>query len=488
MKKPHFFDQYHWVFIITLIFIIINAVLYANGWYYLSLLPAFIFIVFLALISLDKLLYLTVFLVPISFPLENYAPQLGFNIQLPTEPIIVTIFLLFFFRMIYEGRFDRAILLHPVSLAIYANLIWMLITSLTSSLPLVSFKFLISRMWFLVAFYFLATQLFSRRQGMQQYFWAFIPLMTVVICMAIVHLLKFGLFNQQVAHMAASPFFNDHTSYGATLAMLLPFAVVLAINRKYSVSFRVGSWLLVAFLAFALMLSYSRAAWVSIIVAVGVYLVMVLEIKFRTILIFVAVGGSLFYIYRTDIYLKLEQNRQDSSKDLAKHIQSISNIRTDVSNIERLNRWKSAFRMFEERPVLGWGPGTYMFNYGHFQLFRDKTPISTNKGNGGNAHSEYIGPLAESGVLGSLTFILILVTSLYTAVKIYTKSRNHYQIRLLIMGATLGLVTYYTHATLNNFLDTDKVSALFWGYTAMIVSLDVYHVRNQKINISEVPE
>ncbi len=488
MKKPHFFDQYHWVFIFTLIFIIINSVLYANGWYYLSLLPAFIFIVFLALISLDKLLYLTVFLIPISLPLENYMPQLGFNIQLPTDPIIVSIFLLFFFRMIYERRFDRAILLHPVSVAIYANLLWMFITSLTSSLPLVSFKFLISRLWFLVAFYFLATQLFSKREGIQKYFWAYIPLMTVVICIAIIHLSKFGLFNQQVAHRAASPFFNDHTSYGATLAMLLPFSVAFAFNRKYSASRRFGSWLLVAFLAFALMLSYSRAAWVSLIVASGVFLVIILEIKFRTILIFVAVCSSLFYIYRADIYLKLEQNRQDSSKDLAKHIQSISNIRTDVSNVERLNRWKSAFRMFVERPIFGWGPGTYMFNYAPFQSFHDKTPISTNRGNMGNAHSEYIGPLAESGVLGSLTFIMILVTTLYTAVKIYSKSQTHHHIRLLIMGATLGLVTYYTHATLNNFLDTDKVSVLFWGYTAMVVSLDVYHVRKQKVNKSEVQE
>jgi O-antigen ligase len=190
--------------------------------------------------------------------------------------------------------------------------------------------------------------------------------------------------------------------------------------------------------------------------------------------------GSVFYMYRSDIYLKLEQNRQDSSKDLAKHIQSISNIRTDVSNVERLNRWKSAFRMFKERPVLGWGPGTYMFKYAPFQLFHDKTSISTNRGNMGNAHSEYIGPLAESGVFGSLTFLMILVITLYTAVNLYSRSESDFHVRLLIIGSTLGLVTYYTHATLNNFLDTDKASALFWGYTAMIVALDVYHCGKSK--------
>jgi hypothetical protein len=32
-----------------------------------------------------------------------------------------------------------------------------------------------------------------------------------------------------------------------------------------------------------------------------------------------------------------------------------------------------------------------------------------------------------------------------------------------------------THGFLNNFLDTDKLSVPFWGFTAIIVALDVYH-------------
>jgi hypothetical protein len=41
----------------------------------------------------------------------------------------------------------------------------------------------------------------------------------------------------------------------------------------------------------------------------------------------------------------------------------------------------------------------------------------------------------------------------------------------------LGLITYYIHGILNNFLDTDKASAPFWGYTAIIVALDIYFCR-----------
>jgi hypothetical protein len=54
------------------------------------------------------------------------------------------------------------------------------------------------------------------------------------------------------------------------------------------------------------------------------------------------------------------------------------------------------------------------------------------------------------------------------------------------LAALAGLVTYYIHGLLNNFLDTDKISVPFWGFTAMIVAIDIIsrkkedtHVRNE---------
>jgi O-antigen ligase len=133
--------------------------------------------------------------------------------------------------------------------------------------------------------------------------------------------------------------------------------------------------------------------------------------------------------------------------------------------------------MFKEKPFWGWGPGTFMFQYAPYQLSSDKTSISTNMGNKGNSHSEYIGSLTESGIFGALSFILICIITLTTGIRLYARAKGHRQIQILALCACLGLITYYTHGFLNNFLDTDKASALFWGFTAMIVALDVYHVR-----------
>jgi O-antigen ligase len=172
--------------------------------------------------------------------------------------------------------------------------------------------------------------------------------------------------------------------------------------------------------------------------------------------------------------MKLEKNRQDSATDFNKHIQSISNISTDASNLERLNRWSSAMRMWKEKPIFGWGPGTYQFNYAPFQKADERTIISTNAGTMGNAHSEYIGPLSEEGIFGMLAMILILITVIYRSTVLYSTSTNR-EIKLLTLGILLGLITYFSHGVLNNFLDTDKLAVPFWAFIAMIVAMDVYH-------------
>jgi O-antigen ligase len=143
--------------------------------------------------------------------------------------------------------------------------------------------------------------------------------------------------------------------------------------------------------------------------------------------------------------------------------------------------------MFLDRPFVGWGPGTYMFQYAPYQLSTEKTAISTNAGDKGNAHSEYIGPLAESGVFGMLSFLVIIICVVYYAVTLYPRIQNK-EHRMYLMCMFLGLVTYLIHGILNNFLDTDKASAPFWGFIAAIVAIEVYHVETPKKQDEELLE
>ena len=131
---------------------------------------------------------------------------------------------------------------------------------------------------------------------------------------------------------------------------------------------------------------------------------------------------------------------------------------TDASNLERINRWSAALRMFEERPMFGFGPGTYKFYYAPYQHSSQLTIISTNFGNLGNAHSEYFGPLAEMGVLGLITFLIVIGITIYKFIILYYDTRS-LEMRIILMGTFLGFITYIVHGVLHLTGLNDKSDA-----------------------------
>jgi O-antigen ligase len=465
-------------YLLSALFILLNTyfVVLKNS-LIINALPFVFVIALMAVFSLDKLLFLVVFLTPLSLPLSELVQGLPIDMFLPTEPLLFGILLIFILKCTANKGFDNDILKHPVSMAIYFGLAWMLVTSLTSTMPVVSLKFLLSRIWFVVGFYLLAAKLFDNQKNIERYVWLYVLSLIVVICYTTYRHLGYGLWDKQAAHFVMDPFYNDHTAYGAAVAMYLPFLFGFSFTKIYSKGLRFFVRICLAIVFMALILSYARAAWLSMIAALGVWTIMRLRIKFRHLAItFLATVGTLF-VFQHQILMYLERNTTESSANLMEHVSSMSNISSDASNLERLNRWSCAIRMFKDKPVFGYGPGTYMFQYAPYQLTADRTIISTNSANGGNAHSEYLGPLAESGLLGTVSVLILMATVLYTGVRAYSRT-NEKRMKTLVMGALLGLITYYIHGVMNNFLDTDKLSVPFWGFSAIIVAIDIYTKKN----------
>lgn len=466
-----------WVYGFSLIFLVVNAICIANENYWLNLFPPLLMVVMLAVVALDKLILFSVFLTPLSINISSGEINLG--LSLPVEPILAGILFIFLLKIIHEQKFDKRFLNHPVTIAILLNLIWIFITSVTSSMPLVSFKFFIARLWFVIPFYFICSEMFKNIKNVKRFAWLYILPLVIVIFYTLYWHKQFN-FSEDSAHWVMSPFYNDHTAYGAALAMFFPLLIAFIFNKEYSNNIRIIALILFGVFTVALVFSYTRAAWVSLVGALLVYLIFLLRIKFRTIAILGIIGACFLYASWGDIMMSLQKNRQDTSNDLQKHLQSISNISTDASNLERINRWNSAFRMFEERPFFGWGPGTYSFKYAPFQLSSEKTIISTNSGDLGNSHSEYIGPLCESGVFGALTFLMIFGTIIWTGWRLWYKLPKG-PVRGIITSVFLGLVTYFIHGAMNNFLDTDKASVPFWGFAAILVAADLWYEEKEKV-------
>lgn len=441
--------------------------------FWLLALPAALLIMGLALFRLDILVLLITFCAPLSVNIDDL--QGGFGLALPTDPLMFGATLVFLVRTFYDLRYDSRILRHPITIAILINLVWILLSAITSDLPEVSFKFFLARIWYIIPFYFVMTQMMKYPDKVSKYFWLYIVPMAGVIVYTIVRHASRG-FGDEPAHWVMQPFFKDHTSYGAILAMYIPVIATYTVY-KWDINSRVLVGFFLTIFLVGVVMSYTRAAWVSLVGALGLMTLIIFRIRWWIVGL---AGLALligFFTFQTEIMHKLEKNRQDSSSDLAEHVESISNVATDASNLERLNRWNAAFAMFFESPVMGKGPGTYSFLYAPYQRSRDLTIISTNFGDGGNAHSEYFGPLAEQGVMGLVTFLLIVFFIYYRGIPLYYQLADPDQ-KKIVMAVLLGLTTYLIHGMLNNFLDIDKVNVAFWGFVAIITSFDVYAKKN----------
>lgn len=472
---------------------VISAIIVAIGLYfvvkkdtYLAFaLPAVIGILLLYVFSIDKVLLLTAFITPLSINIEKITG--GLSVSLPSEPLLAGILVMFIAKTIYERGFNSKITRYPISIVIYLMFIWMAVTTITSEMPVVSVKFMVSRLWFIIPSYFLCALLFKNPKNISKFIWYYMAGLVIVVFYTISNHAMHG-FDGDTAHWVMTPYYNDHTAYGAALAVYIVLCAAYLFMPNMSKIKKFGIIATFCLLLLAIVLSFCRASWISLIAALGVLACVRLKIKFKYIAAVIVVFVGLFFTFQQQIVYSLSKNDQDASGDVVENIQSMTNISTDASNLERINRWNSAIRMFKDRPLVGWGPGTYQFLYAPYQESKNKTIISTNSGDMGNAHSEYIGTLAEQGIPGSLIVVTIVVTFMYCGLMTYRRAKNK-ESRILVLAATLALFGYYIHGTLNNFLDTDKLAVPIWSCMAIITAIDCFHADKENFHeSSEVSE
>ena len=456
--------------LLTAAFIAAEAVvMYWRGPSVMVLVPLALLVMWLFYVKLETGLLLMALLTPFAV---NVALMPGMELSMPVEPMMILFSFFFFFRVLVARTYDLRILRHPVSLLLLASLAWWLVTSCTSRLPWVSFKYLIARLWFVVPFYFAAVQIFRNSKRISQFYWAYAIGLGIVILIATSKTL--GNFSDlQTLHRVMRPFYNDHTAYGCAIALLIPASVYFIFGGQWKGWQRVLTLLLFVLLCTGLFFSYCRAAWISVVAAIGIYVLIRMGMKVKWMVLLFGLGVGVFFAYQSDVLYRLGKNHQDSSYTLADQVKSISNISTDASNVERLNRWASAIRLWKESPVFGVGPGTYQFLYGSYQKSYQLSTTSTNAGNLGNAHSEYIGPMTEQGLPGVLLVAALFLTTFATGVRVYRTAKDP-AVSRMALAFTLSLLTYYVHGVFNNFLDTDKLSVPFWAFTAVVVALDLY--------------
>lgn len=343
---------------------------------------------------------------------------------------------------------------------------------------------------FIFLFFIYPTRLFQDRREIHRFFACYLAGLVIAIVYTVGRHAAFGFLTHTAADMP-KPLFADHTLYGAVLAFIFPYTIYLFINKiekkkslsenilvsksrlfiqklPSSVSLYNGFLLLVV--GFAIITAASRAAWIGLIVAFCMALVLFFQLKFRWLLTSILMLFFALYSYNGAIIDLLRHNKAQSnnpSGNFSEHFLSATNIESDVSNQERINRWGAAYDMFKERSLTGFGIGTYQFLYAPYQRFYLLTQISTRNADRGGAHSEYLTILSEQGVFSLLAFLLWMLIIVREGFHLIYQVQDKASKRLYI-AFLLGLITYWIHGLFNAFSDQIELTALVWATIAAI--------------------
>ena len=402
------------------------------------------------------------------------------EIELPSEPLLVIISALLLLYLIRTGLPEKRMIRSWIVYAGLAMFLWMGLTTPFSSHFLVSLKYLIISGVHFWVFFCGPLLLFG---SLPNLFFRLalaygLSFLLILLFSWTVHY-QYG-FSIDTSVLVARPFYFDHALLSCCILLLAGIFLPGILGRFGPASF--PQWLnhlakgSVLLLFVGLILTFSRAGWLSALIAFGALgLVLGLKLRFRQLLIVAGSGLLCLLFFWPMIWNAANQNLIESKKgNWWEHIASVTNIRTDVSNLERLNRYSCAWRMFKDRPVLGFGPGTFQFAFLPYQREEEMTRISVTTpgpfppGRGGRAHSEYLQALSEMGLPGFLIFLFLLLACLASGLDTYYQSKSKRQ-KVLVMGLLFGLLTYFTHGLFNNFLSHGKVAALVWTSIAMLV-------------------
>ncbi|MBK8502382.1 MAG: O-antigen ligase family protein [Saprospiraceae bacterium] len=398
------------------------------------------------------------------------------QINLPSEPLIVIasilLFLLIDFRELAHSSFIR----HPISIFAIMYLGWMTFTVPFSSDFMVSTKYLIVTLAYWWVFY-IGFWYCKKTEDIQVEKWLrpYLIMLLGVIFYSWYHHAQYG-FRVDVSVMTARPFYSDHALFSAAMSFFL-FPVMSKIWVVKKPGLKVICMGISLILLLGIYWSYSRAAWLSVFGASffgGLIYLFRMRFWHLALASLMLVSAGVYTV--TKWAPSFEITAVSKQGGWQNQLKSIVNVTTDVSNLERLNRYRCAWRMFLDRPIMGFGPGTFAEAYLPYQKPEEMTRLSVTSarapdgslhpsGHGGGAHSEYFKALSELGLMGLLIWLGLLGVSVHAGMQVYFESSKRNE-SPLALGMTLAIICYGILGLFNDFCHSEKISMLFWTFLA----------------------
>lgn len=247
------------------------------------------------------------------------------------------------------------------------------------------------------------------------------------------------------------PYVN-HNHYAGLMELLLPIPLVISFLPSVVRSRRALAGLAAAVMATTIFLSGSRSGMVAFAVQI-VFLSLILLKSRKGRGVVLALGFFVVLLAGLLVWL--------GGSDLTNRITSIrSESRGELSGGLRLTIDRDGLKMFQRKPLLGWGLGTFPIVYPEFRSFY--TDFFVNQ-----AHDDYLQLLVEMGALGFATMLWFIAIAYYHALKKsanWTRDPNG----AIAVAAMLGMTGILVHSFTDFNLQIPANAALF--YVLCVVS------------------
>ncbi len=208
----------------------------------------------------------------------------------------------------------------------------------------------------------------------------------------------------------------------------------------------------------ALVMSWSRGAWLGIIVALVAATVILPRRWYRKLALFIlliTVSSILWFSGR------LPATIVDRVQSATQEIFTFNDVRgvditpVNYAIVERLAHWQAALNMSRENWWMGIGFGNYEIAYPQHRLLNWPEPL-------GHAHNYYLNVLGETGIIGTVAFLVLWLWTLF--ITLYACRHPD----LLIRMVAIGLIGTWIYLLVHSLTDNLFVNNLFLHLGIMI--------------------
>ena len=248
--------------------------------------------------------------------------------------------------------------------------------------------------------------------------------------------------------MRASGTYLCPNHFANVIAMLFPLALALVLLPEAGFPLRLLAVYFMAVSAPALYWTQSRSGWLGMAAGMGATAVLLAWRKSRTWLLVALVALPLLTAAMAGVAWKTLPAVRERFGAVLESPEKASGI--------RISMWRDAPAMFRDRPVWGYGGGSYVWAYPPYQVHVNQHL------NWDYAHNEYIQMLLEYGAVGLGLALAALAACAWGLVRgvLLARSRTG---AFLLAGAAGGLAASLVHALFDfNFHIFPNPHVLVW--------------------------